>query len=66
MGRGAGESFLNFAGAPIKEPCFEFADYLSRMMDRSVYCVYFCVLLPVLHDYDIFKGDLDLIALKED
>ena len=28
-----GESFLDFAGASVKELCFEFADYLSRMMD---------------------------------
>ena len=30
---GAGESFSNFAGAPIEGLCFEFDDYLSRMMD---------------------------------
>ena len=67
MGRGAGESSSNFAEVPVKGLCFEFANYLSQMMGRTevfIVYIYFCVLLLALRDYDFFKGDLDLIALK--
>ena len=52
---------------PARELCFEFADYLSRMMDLSVQCIYFGVLLLVLRDYksktEFYKCDLSRFFL---